>query len=69
MVSMTSESTKDGRYGEGRYNAKLTDAKVVEMRRRWFAGETLNELAAAYGVNRAVVHAAIRRKTWKHVSP
>lgn len=56
-----------GNRGTEHYLAKLTDAKVVEMRRRWLAGETLNELAAAYGVNRAVAHAAIRRKTWKHV--
>jgi hypothetical protein len=54
--------------GERRYNAKLTDEGVRDMRRRFAAGETIAALAQEYGVAMATAQGAIHRKTWAHVS-
>lgn len=54
--------------GEARGTAKLTDEKVIEIRRRYAAGGvTHKELAAKFGVIRANIGLIINRKTWSHI--
>lgn len=55
-------------WGERHPKAKLTDAKVRELRIRHANGTPCTELAREYGVTRMVVKRAIQRKTWKHVA-
>lgn len=47
--------------------ARLDDAKVREIRRRWEVGESTAELARAYGVAPGTVYGVTRGLTWKHV--
>lgn len=53
------------RRGERHGRAKLTWAKIDEIRRRFTDGETQTELAVAYGVTQASIHNIVRRKSWK----
>lgn len=53
--------------GEMCTNAVLTEAVVVEARRRVAAGERLDHLAAEFGVGRAVLGDAVRGHRWKHI--
>jgi hypothetical protein len=53
--------------GTQRANAKLTETKVTEARRRYASGEMSKDLAAEFGVSTTVMNLAINRKTWKHV--
>lgn len=47
---------------------KISDDDVREMRRRYtYYGETFSSLARHFGVTKATVSKAVRRKTWKHV--
>ena len=43
------------RVGEGHQRAKLTDAQVVEIRRKHRAGESLAKIARCFGVGRTTV--------------
>lgn len=55
--------------GEARWNAKLTEDSVRELRRRYANKEASQAaLAREYGVHVMVVNAAINRRTWKHVA-
>lgn len=49
--------------------AKLTDEKVVEMRRLYDTGEvsSLAELAALFEIGKQHAHRIVRRERWKHV--
>jgi hypothetical protein len=47
--------------------AKLTDAKVIEARRRYRAGEAATDLAKSMGVGSRTLFQAIRGATWRHV--
>jgi hypothetical protein len=47
--------------------AKLTESIVAEARKLFAAGTTAKALAKRFGVAHAVMHAAIRGKTWRHV--
>lgn len=64
---------KKGRYnkerGEDRYNATLNEEKVREIRLKYetIKGETIDTLAAKYGVGRTMIFAIIKRTRWKHV--
>ena len=49
------------------HNAKMTPDKVVEMRQRFAAGETIYELGAAFGISAQTAGQIIRRENWKHV--
>lgn len=50
--------------------AKLTEAEVLEIRRRWGQGDvTMRALSEEYGVSRANIEAIVYRKTWKGVEP
>jgi hypothetical protein len=55
--------------GDDHCCAKLTEAKVREIRRRYAAGGvTQAALAAEYGVGYGGIQGVISRKTWKHVT-
>ena len=47
--------------------AKLTPAKVRQIRRRYKKGELLTSLADEYGIDRTTVKAVIDRRTWRSV--
>ncbi len=54
--------------GSARYNARLTEAKVVAMRARYTeAGVLLADLAAEFGCSIPTAHNVVARKSWKHV--
>ena len=54
--------------GERSPRAKLTDAQVLEIRRRYAEGEMQRDLAPVYGVSRSLIQAIVGRKVWKHLS-
>lgn len=54
--------------GEQNGSAKLTEADVVEIRRRYAAGEMNQpQLARHYGVAKSQIWNVIARKTWRHI--
>ena len=53
--------------GEKHPNAKLTEAKVIEIRRLSADGVTQREIAARFGVTREAVSRVVRRENWPHV--
>lgn len=53
--------------GESHGSAKLTDALVIEIRRRSEAGERSRVIARDIGVSRPTVIRVASRKTWTHV--
>lgn len=61
-----------GRYayneGSGRYNAKLTEADVISIRKRAASGESHTALAKELGYARANVTRIVNRVIWKHVA-
>lgn len=65
---------RKGRRGRGNQqgtrnpNAKLTDAIVIEIRRRRAAGETARSLAAEFGVAAPLISYIAKRKAWRHVA-
>ena len=48
-------------------HAKLTDAKVLEIRSRAAAGETARSLAVSHGVTASTIGQIVRGETWIHV--
>ena len=54
-------------FGERRYSAKLDEARVRELAERFKAGETIDELAAAFGLHRVTVGKITRGERWKHL--
>ncbi|MDF3046723.1 MAG: sle1 [Ornithinibacter sp.] len=57
-----------GNLGSVNGQAKLTEAQVVEIRRRVADGEMKKRLAIEYGVDPSTITAVIKRKTWRHVA-
>jgi hypothetical protein len=56
------------RRGESTPVAKLTEAIVIEARRRHAEGNiTVKALAHQMGINTSTLYAVIQRKNWKHV--
>jgi hypothetical protein len=53
--------------GEASVHAKLTEAKVLEIRRRRASGESLVSLAKEFGVAYPTICGVVYRKTWKHL--
>jgi len=53
--------------GERVGSAKLTTAKVLEMRRLARAGVTLRAIASRFGVDHTTVWQIVRLKSWAHV--
>lgn len=65
------DAVRDGDYhqGERHRSAKLTDSKVLEMRRLYAAGNgSTRQLAAMYGVDKATAYRAISGATWTHLT-
>lgn len=58
-----------GVYGKGETHtqSKLTSDQVREIRSRRAAGESLNSLAASFGVRISNISSIARRRSWKHV--
>jgi len=66
----TTEVGEHQNAGSNNHAAKLTEAKVLEARRRWRRGCRKNgtlALAREFGVHRRTMEMALKRKTWKHV--
>ncbi len=55
-------------FGEQTVMSKLTEADVVEIRRRRREGESLASLSCAFGVGQPTISMVARSKTWKRVS-
>lgn len=53
--------------GEGHHQHKLTEAEVLEIRRRCGDGESQKSLAKEHGVSGYAIHAVVSRKTWRHI--
>lgn len=53
--------------GERQWNAKLTEADVIDIRRRRDAGEILRTIAADHGITIGATHHIANRKSWRHV--
>lgn len=62
---------KPGQRGEQNKLAVLTDASVLEIRRRWAVRSKKSriryELAEEYGVSIQTINEVVYRKTWKHL--
>ena len=70
MADNQSDMARKGRarHGEARPGALLTDAIVLELRRRYATENiTHRELAEQVGVNENTVRCAIIGRTWRHV--
>jgi hypothetical protein len=63
------DRTVKGRSSRGSKHpdAKLTEDTVRLIRGRFAGGEAIRQLAADFGVSGATIHAAVHRKTWRHV--
>jgi hypothetical protein len=64
---MMSKGRRRGPYGHWHPHSKLTEAKVIEMRQRYQAGESFGALAKVYGVTSSVVKKTVLGINWKHV--
>ena len=54
--------------GEQHGSAKVTEAQVREIRRRYAQGGiSYRRLGAEYGVNDATTYRIVTRKLWRHV--
>lgn len=53
--------------GEQQGSAKLTEAKVREIRRLHSLGHSSKALAVQFGISQSTAHTIISRKGWKHV--
>lgn len=58
---------KPNQRGEANDSAVLTDAIVLDARRRARAGETVTDIAAALGLGRPTLSYAVNGTTWKHL--
>lgn len=54
--------------GEGNAFARLTDASVRAIRSRRDAGDSIDVLAAAFGIDRSTAWKVATRRTWSHVA-
>jgi len=52
--------------GESNHNSKLTEADVIEIRKRLANGERHKDIAASYGVSRTAI-SDINGRSWKHL--
>lgn len=55
------------RVGASNFQAKLTDARVAELRAAWAAGEPLKSICRRTGLAMGTIHPAMHGRTWKHV--
>lgn len=54
--------------GERNGSARLTEAQVIEIRRRKGAGESSLVLSREFGVARVTINAIVSRRIWKQVA-
>lgn len=47
--------------------SRLTDAEVIEIRRRYAAGARQVDLAAAFGVSDGAIYAVVHERSWRHL--
>lgn len=52
--------------GERFYNAKLTEAQVVEIRKNG-KYDTYENIGRKYGVDKGVIHSVLNNRTWRYV--
>ena len=64
---MDAKRTVGGQVGEAHHKAKLTEADVLEIRRRRADGELTVSLAAAFGVCNQTITRISRGQAWTHV--
>lgn len=53
--------------GEKKWSAKLTDAKVLDLRLRYAQGEVLKDLAAELGISEKEATFITTGRVWKHI--
>lgn len=53
--------------GSRNFGAKLTEADVLEIRRRAAGGESTNSLASEFGVKAKHLRRIVARKFWRHI--
>ena len=53
--------------GEKHPNARLDEASVVEIRKRFNSGETVLDLASLFNVSRGAIYGCVKRTNWAHV--
>lgn len=54
--------------GENRWNSKMTDEKVLEIRQKYATNNyTYKQLADEYNVKTVCIFKIVKRKTWKHI--
>jgi hypothetical protein len=54
-------------WGEKHHKAKLTEAQVIEIRRRRAGGETIVSLGLEFGVAHTNISMIANRQIWKHI--
>jgi len=67
MADMRSKGRERSFVGEQNPSAKLTPAKVQEIRERYARGQSGEEIAAAYGVDYSLIRMVVTGKIWAHV--
>ena len=53
--------------GEKNHTAKLTEAKVKQIRKMHKSGITQREICKHFPVNKTAINNVVLRKSWKHV--
>ena len=70
MADMIAKGRKKTCNGERHLYAKLTEAGILDMRRRYAKGDIAQrELAVEYGVVQSAISMAINGVNWKRVTP
>lgn len=68
MRDMVSKGRKLRLYGSRTSNARLNEATVRQIRRRWATGAwTVTDLAKRFGVSHPTISLIVHRKTWTHI--
>lgn len=57
----------DARRGSKNPASKLTEFKVLEIRKKYSNGSSQDCLALEYGINQTKIGSIVRRETWKHI--
>ena len=56
-----------GQLGEKNHSAKLTEQKVIDIRKKYKEGSTYQKLADEYGVGISCIFNAVSYITWPHL--
>ena len=68
MKDAAAKGRLPGPHWSNHNNRRLDPDKVREIRTRYAAGETQQQLADFFGVAVGTIHYIVRRTTWKHVA-